>query len=72
MASCWGSISIFSALADAEESAVPVVRKSSVSVDKDGEAVVEGSRSAGTGYREYAVVVVRTMRKDSRGFERAR
>lgn len=63
---------MFKELADAAESAVPVVRKRSVSVERDGDAVVEGRRRAGTGYNEYAVVVVRTMRKESRGFERAR
>lgn len=51
---------------------MPVVRKRSVSVERDGEAVVEGRRRAGTGYREYAVVVVRTIKKESRGFDRAR
>ena len=40
---------MFNAFADAHDNAVPVVTKRSVSVERDGEAVVEGSRSAGTG-----------------------
>ena len=57
------------ALAEAEQRAVPLVRKTSVRADKEGEVVVEGRRTAGTGYREYAVAVVSTMRNVRRGFE---
>ena len=63
---------MFNALADAQDKAVPVVRNRSVRVERDGEAVVEGRSSAGTGYREYAVVVVSTIKTESLGFERAR
>ena len=40
---------MFSALAEAEHSAVPEVRKTSVNVDSDGDAVAWGSNTAGTG-----------------------
>lgn len=50
---------------------VPKVRKRSVSALNDGVSVIEGDSIAGTGYREYADVVVRTMRNESRGFDRA-
>ena len=53
-------------------SAVPDVRKTNVKDDSDGAAVVAGSSSVGTGYIAYAAAVVRTMRKERRGFERAR
>lgn len=43
-----------------------------VKADRDGEAVDDGKRSAGTGYREYAVAVVRTIKNERRGFERER
>ena len=43
-----------------------------VKADSDGDAVDDGKRSAGTGYREYAVVVVKTIKKERRGFERER
>ena len=43
-----------------------------VEVDRDGDAVDDGRRSAGTGYREYAVAVVRIIKKERRGFERER
>lgn len=68
-ASCAGSMSIFSALAQADERAVPAVRLRSVS----GERLIEVERGVmATGKSEYAVVVVRTMRKVRRGFERDR
>lgn len=63
---------MFKVLADAEVSAVPAVKKTSVSADNDGEAVISGSSSVGTGYSEYVVAVVRTIRKESRGFESER
>lgn len=37
--------------AEAEHSAVPVVRKRRVKAEREGEVVVVGRRSAGTGYR---------------------
>lgn len=69
-ASCSGSKTILSAFADAEQSAVPVVRSASVIADNDDVAVADGRRRSGTGYREYAAAVVSTMRNESRGFER--
>lgn len=60
------------AFADAEHSAVPDVRKSRVSVERDGVAVAAGASSPGTGYSEYAAVAVRTTRKERRGFESER
>ena len=45
------SYSIFNAFALAMQSAVPVVRKKSVSGDSDGATVAEEERIAGTGYR---------------------
>lgn len=63
---------MFSALADAHVREVPMVRKRSVSAERDGVSVIDGESKAGTGYREYAEVVVRTMSIDSRGLERAR
>ena len=51
---------------------MPEVRKTRVNAESEGDAVVAGSKRAGTGYREYAVAVVRTIRKERRGFERAR
>lgn len=42
-------MSIFNAFADAEHNAVPPVRKTRVRADKDGETVVDGRRTAGTG-----------------------
>ncbi|CAI6335944.1 unnamed protein product [Periconia digitata] len=71
-ASCSGSMSILKALADDAHSAVPVVRKNSVSVERDGVAVAVGASSPGTGYSEYAAVAVRTTRNESRGFDRER
>jgi hypothetical protein len=72
LASCWGSMSIFSEFAEAQHSAVPVVRNTSVRAERDGEAVAAGRRTEGTGYREYAAALVRTIRNESRGLERAR
>ena len=40
--------------------------------DNDGAAVVSGSRSAGTGYIAYVAAVVRTIRNERRGLDRAR
>jgi len=51
---------------------VPLVRKPSVSVLRDGAAVADVLSRPGTGYMEYDAVVVNTMRKASRGLERAR
>jgi hypothetical protein len=65
-------MSILRALAEEEHSAVPVVRKKSVSVERDGVAVVAGASRPGTGYSEYAAVAVRTTKKLSRGFDRER
>ena len=60
------------AFADAEQSPVPAVRKTSVRAESDGAIVVDERRTAGTGYREYAVAVVSTIRNERRGLERAR
>jgi hypothetical protein len=60
------------ALADAEHSAVPDVRKSKVSVEREDVDVAAGARSSGTGCREYAAVAVRTTRKERRGLESER
>ncbi len=65
-------MSMFKALADAQVKAVPEVRKSRVRADREGAAVVAGSRRVGTGYIAYVAAVVRTIRKESRGLERAR
>ena len=62
---------MFRALADAQVRDVPNVRKRSVSALRDGVSVMDGDSIAGTGYKEYADVVVRTIRKESRGFESA-
>lgn len=51
---------------------VPVVRKARVRVLRDGAAVVADRSRAGTGYTLYAAVVVKTMRKLSRGFDKER
>ncbi len=72
MASYFGSNSMFRAFAEALQSAVPDVRKTRVNADREGEAVVVGNRRAGTGYMEYAVAVVSTMRKERRGFDNER
>ena len=72
MASCSGSKSMFKAFAADAQSAVPVVRKSSVSVEREGVAVAAGESSPGTGYSEYAAVAERTTRKLRRGFDNER
>lgn len=72
LASCSVSKSMFSALAEAMQEKVPVVRKSRVRVLSDGASVTDVLRSAGTGYMEYDAVVVRTIRKASRGLDKAR
>ena len=51
---------------------MPNVRKSNVRALSEGVSVMEGDSIAGTGYREYADVVVRTIRNESRGFDSAR
>lgn len=63
---------MFKELADAQVNAVPNVRKTSVNADSDGAAVVVGSSKVGTGYIAYVAAVVRTIRKESRGFDKAR
>jgi hypothetical protein len=65
-------MSMLSAFAEAEHSAVPDVRKKSVRVEREGVAVAAGANSPGTGYNEYAAVAVRTTRKDRRGFDSER
>ena len=70
-ASYCGSISILNALADAEVRKVPVVKKRSVIVLRDGASVADGSSMAGTGYMPYAAAEVRMMRKVRRGFDKA-
>jgi len=60
---------MFRALALAQQRAVPVVRLRRVSGESD---MAAESGVAATGKREYAAVVVRTTRKERRGFERAR
>lgn len=67
---------MLSVLAEAEERNVPVVRYASVRVDAD-KVVVEVIlavvvRMSGMGYSENAAVLVRTIRKERRGFERDR
>ena len=63
---------MFNVFAEATVKKVPLVRKRSVKVLNDGAAVAVVLSSAGTGYIEYDAVVVRTMRKARRGFERER
>jgi hypothetical protein len=63
---------MLSVFADAHVSDVPTVRKSKVRALRLGVSVIAGDNIAGTGYNAYADVVVRTMRKDRRGLERAR
>ena len=58
--------------ADAQQSAVPLVRNTRVNADKEGEIVVDGRRTVGTGYKGYAAAVVRTIRAERRGLDRAR
>jgi hypothetical protein len=52
IASHFGSYSILKAFALAAHNDVPVVRKRSVSVEREGVSVAEGLRTSGTGYRE--------------------
>jgi hypothetical protein len=49
MASHFGSNNMLKALALAAHIVVPVVRKRSVRVDRDGVSVAEGRRNSGTG-----------------------
>tara|TARA_R110002060_G_scaffold25766_1_gene35291 strand:+ start:910 stop:1596 length:687 start_codon:yes stop_codon:yes gene_type:complete len=63
---------MFKVFAEAAHRAVPVVRKSKVSGERDGVSVADGRRSSGTGYREYEAHAVRTTRTERRGFERER
>lgn len=63
---------MFRAFAEAQQRAVPEVRKMRVRADREGDAVLDGRRSVGTGYNEYAVAVVNTIRNERRGFERER
>ena len=54
---------------------MPVVKKRSVSIEVENEVSTDDAvedKSSGMGYKEYAEVVVRSMRKDNRGFERER
>jgi len=72
-ASYLGSKSILKVFAQAHDRNVPVVRKRRVMVEVEKEvsteeAVVE--RMSGIGYKEYAEVVVRRIKKDKRGFVR--
>lgn len=75
-ASYFGSKSMFRVLAEAEERKVPVVKYANVRVDAD-KVVAEARlavvvRMSGMGYSEYAAVLVSTIRKERRGFERER
>lgn len=63
---------MLSVFAEAIVKKVPLVRYSNVSVLSDGAAVADVLSKAGTGYIEYEAVVVRTIRKASRGFDNAR
>ena len=63
---------MFRAFAEAQQRAVPEVRKMRVRADKEGDAVLDGRSSVGTGYNEYAVAVVNTIRNERRGLERER
>lgn len=65
-------MSMLRAFAEAEQSAVPDVRKKSVRVESEGVAVAAGASSPETGYKEYAAVAVRTTRKERRGFDSER
>ena len=48
------------------------MRKTRVNADNEGEIVVEGRRTPGTGYKGYAAAVVRTMSAESRGLDKER
>ena len=67
-----GSNSMLRVFADAIVKKVPLVRKPSVRVLRDGAAVTDVLSRPGTGYMEYEAVVVNTIRKASRGLVRAR
>lgn len=73
-ASYLGSKSMLKAFAEAHERKVPDVRKRNVNVEVERVVllsaidVVDDNRSD-MGYREYADVVVRRIKKESRGFE---
>ena len=69
LASCSGSNSMLSALAQAEESVVPAVRFNKVNGESSGK--VENGDTA-TGKRVYALAVVKTIRKVRRGFDSER
>lgn len=75
-ASNFGSNIMFSVLALQQDRNVPTVRyiKVRVEVERVGSGVMAGSRVSRDeiGYIPYAEVVVRTIRKESRGFVRAR
>lgn len=75
-ASYFGSNIILSVLALQQDRKVPTVRyiKVRVEVESVGSGVIAGSRVSRDeiGYIPYAEVVVRTIKKDSRGFVRAR
>jgi hypothetical protein len=60
---------MFNVFAEAQVRNVPLVRKASVKVLSDGAAVVAVWSISGTGYTLYAAVVVKTIRKLSRGFD---
>lgn len=75
-ASYFGSKSILRVLAQAHDKNVPVVRKRKVKVEVErvvcSSGAAEVDRISGMGYNEYAEVVVRRIRKESRGFVRER
>ena len=75
-ASYLGSKSMFSVFAQAHDKNVPVVRNRNVRVEVDSvvwsSGAAEVDKISGIGYSEYADVVVRRMRKESRGFVRDR
>ena len=75
-ASYLGSKSMFSVFAHAQDKKVPVVRNRNVRVEVDrvvwSSGAAEFDSISGMGYSEYADVVVRRMRKESRGFVRDR
>jgi hypothetical protein len=72
LASKAGSNSMLRVFADAMVRKVPLVRKPNVRVLSDGAAVAVVLSRPGTGYMEYDAVVVNTIRKASRGLQRAR
>ena len=72
LASKAGSKSMLSVFADAMVRNVPLVRKPRVRVLREGAAVTDVLSRPGIGYMEYDAVVVNTIRKASRGLQRAR